>query len=178
MNPRLLPLAALFAVALPATAEVAVKESTKLDDLKPLIASAAKADKVILHEGLPHPLDERGLLESEKKTKKTVTIAGWPFYAEPLALKDRDAGKLTDLVGSEKTYAQFGGEKKCGGFHPDYAVEWRVGKDTYYALVCFGCSEMKVYGPAGGVRTDLGGRGEELGKLLKQYRKNRPAGKE
>lgn len=180
MNPRLLPLAALFAFTLPAAAEVPVqKESAKLDDLKPLIATVGKADKVILYEGLPHPLFERALVEAEKKDKKTVTIAGWPFYAEPLALKNGDAGKLTDLVGSEKTYAQFGGEKKCGGFHPDYAVEWRVGKDTYYALVCFGCGEVKVYGPTGGgVRTDFGARGDELGKLLKPYRKNRPASKD
>lgn len=143
-------------VAIPALAEVAPAESTKVEDVKPLIATAAKADRIILHEGLPHPLWQKKVLEEEKKAKKTIEIAGWSFYAEPLELKEGDAKKILDFVGNEKVYVQFRGEKKCGGFHPDYAIEWRVGKDSYYVLVCFGCSEFKVYGQGKAVRTDQG----------------------
>jgi hypothetical protein len=179
MKARVTLLAALASCVL-AVAETPPKESTEVGDVKPLIATIAKADKVILHEGLPHPFNEPKVLDAEKKAKKTVTIAGWPFYAEPLELTDGDGTKLSDLLGDEKTYRAFRGEKKCGGFHPDYAVEWRVGKDVYYALICFGCSEFKIYGDGKAVRTDMGGgskddsRKDALTKLLKPYRKNRP----
>ena len=162
-------------VVMPIRAEIAPAESTKVEDVKPLIATVAKADKVILYEGLPHPLFEKKPLEEEKKAKKTIEIAGWAFYAEPLELKEGDGKKILDFVGSAKSYVAFSGEKKCGGFHPDYAIEWQVGKERYFVLVCFGCSEFKVYGQGKAVRTDQGG---ELNKIIKGYRKNRPPSKE
>jgi hypothetical protein len=172
MNARILTLFGLT-FALTARADDVPETSTKFDDLKPLIATLAKADKVVLHEGLPRPGDKS--FNTEKTTKKTVTIANWLFYAEPLDFKDKDESKLTDLIGSEKTFAAFSGVKKCGGFHPDYALEWRVGKDTYYALICFGCHEVKVYGPGKGAYADIAKDGyNSLTALLKPYRKNRP----
>jgi hypothetical protein len=68
------------------------------------------------------------------------------------------------------------GEKKCGGFHPDYAVEWSVGRDRYRALICFGCEEVKLFGPALESRNDLDRTAyKRLEELLKPYQKNRPA---
>jgi hypothetical protein len=164
----------VLSLSTPIVAEEAAAESTKVEDVKAIIATAAKADKVILYEGLPHPLFEKKQLKVEKE-KKTIEIAGWPFYAEPLELKEGDGKKILDFVGNEKMYVQFRGEKKCGGFHPDYAIEWRVGKDKYHLLVCFGCSEFKVYGQGKAVRTDQGG---ELNKIIQSYRKNRPKPKD
>jgi hypothetical protein len=155
-------------------------ESTKFEDLKPLIETVAKADKVVLYEGLPHPFNEPELFEWEKKAKKMVTIAGWPFYTELLDLKDADKKKLVELLGQEKTFYPYRGPAKCGGFHPDYAVEWRVNKDTYYALICFGCNEAKVYAGDKAVLVKLMVRkgDDPLGDLLKPYRKSRPKPKD
>jgi hypothetical protein len=169
-----LVLIGLAGLVLPANADGLPEPSKNFDDLKPLAATIAKADKVILHEGLPHPSEDKSF-ENEKKTKKTFDIGGWLFYAEPLAPKDEDVKKLTELLKAETTFAAFGGVKKCGGFHPDYAVEWQVGKDRYYALICFGCHEAKVYGPEKAAYVDIHKDGyDSLTRLLKPYRKNRP----
>src|SRR5438552_3160376 len=87
---------------------------------KLLAAEVAKADKVVLYEGLPHQGNERKLFDEETKTKKTVERHGFPFYSEPLPLEDGDAKELTKLFTDEKSFKAFSGEKKCGGFHPDY----------------------------------------------------------
>lgn len=172
MIARIVSLTALV-VAVSARAEDVPEVSTKFDDLKPLIATLARANKWVLHEGLPRPGDKS--FENEKKAKKTVSIANWLFYAESLEIKEKDQAQLSELVGSEKTFAAFSGVKKCGGFHPDYALEWRVGKDTYYALICFGCHEVKFYGPGKGAYADIARDGyNSLTALLKPYRKNRP----
>ena len=168
-----LVLIGLAVLVTPASADGLPEASKNFDDLKPLVATIAKADKVILHEGLPHPAEDKSF-ETEKKTKKTVDIAGWLFYAEPLTLKDSDGQKLSDLLKTETTFTTFTGVKKCGGFHPDYAVEWHVGKDRYYALICFGCHEAKVYGSDKAAYVDIGKEYDTLTKLLKPYRKNRP----
>jgi hypothetical protein len=165
----------LAVLAISASAKGLPEPATNFDDLKPLVATIAKVDKVILHEGLPHPTEEKSF-ENEKKTKKTADIGGWLFYAEPLAPTEADVKKLTDLLKAETTFVPFGGVKKCGGFHPDYAVEWTVGKDRHYALICFGCHEAKVYGPEKAVYVDIRKEGyDALLGLLKPYRKNRPA---
>jgi hypothetical protein len=143
--------------------------------LPALTAALGKATKVVLHEGLPHQTFEPKLLEQELKTKKTVKVHGFPFYQETLSLKEADAKKLTALFRAGESFTAYRGPKKCGGFHPDYAVEWRLGKDVYQALVCFGCHEVKFYGPKAGVYCDVRDRAlGEMKKVLLSYRKNRP----
>ncbi len=74
---------------------------------------------------------------------------------------------------SSATYKEFSGEKKCGGFHPDFAVEWQIGTAKYQALICFGCGEVKLFGPGYESRYDF--HSETIEKILKKYNKNRPA---
>src|SRR5688500_6369380 len=62
--------------------------------------------------------------------------------------------------------------KGCGGFHPDYCVGWAVGNQVYRCLVWFGCGEVKVFGPASELHSNLVAR-DALKRLL-PYRKNRP----
>ena len=64
--------------------------------------------------------------------------------------------------------------KGCGGFHPDYAVERAVGGQVYRCLVCFGCGEVKVFGPGGELHRDVVNP-IPLKRLLVPYWKNRPA---
>jgi hypothetical protein len=141
-------------------------------------ATIGQADRLTLFEGLPHQLIERELLASERKTKQTVDLHGYPFYSEPLALMPEDAEKLKALLGDATRFASFSGEKRCGGFHPDYAVEWTVEGQVYHCLVCFGCGEVKIYGPLGESRFDMERDTEKrLRSVLWAYEKNRPAAK-
>src|SRR5262249_48757018 len=84
---------------------------TNLEDLKPFAAAILKADTVRLYEGLPHQLFERKQLENELSSKQTVTLHGYPFYQEPLELRDADAKRLTALVGDPQSFQQWRGEK-------------------------------------------------------------------
>ena len=47
-------------------------------------------------------------------------------------------------------------EKKCGGFHADFVIEWYRGQERYQAFICFGCCELKLLGPGINVLYDLG----------------------
>jgi hypothetical protein len=137
-----------------------------------------QAEALVLHEGLPHQMFESDLLQEELRTKAVERLDGYPFYREPLALAAEDAKRLSRILGDPATYKPFSGEKLCGGFHPDYAVEWHVGSDRYLVLICFGCHEAKRSGPGLKTRDDLAYAAyNELQALLKGCRKNRPAGK-
>ena len=141
----------------------------------PEIATLNQADRLVLYEGLPHPYYEARSLEVERKSKPTVILHDFPFYREPLEWKPGDGERLKALLGDRSTFAPYSGEKRCGGFHPDYAVEWSAGGKVYQALICFGCFETKIYGPDGGTTYDLTQDvRERLKALLEPYRKNRP----
>jgi hypothetical protein len=135
-----------------------------------------QADKVVLYEGLPHQLYESDSLEDERRTKPVKELNGYPFYQEPLTPTTSVAQRLSEILGDSATYQPFTGEKKCGGFHPDYVVEWHVGADRYRASLCFGCREVKLFGPGLEERHDLDKAAHKnLQELLKGYQKNRPA---
>lgn len=141
---------------------------------RPPVAAMKSSDTVIVYEGLPHQFYEAKALEQEKK-KPTVELGGFPFYREPLELNDSDRQTLKNLIGDPGSLKPFSGAKKCGGFHPDYAVEWVVGKDVYHYLICFGCWEAKVMGSRSEAMYDVAPNARErLKALLEPYRKNRP----
>jgi len=143
--------------------------------------SVRHAERLTVYEGLPHPAYEREAFQEESKSKQTIRLLGFPFYREPLDLKDEDVKTLRNLLGSRNTYQAYGGEKECGGFHPDYAVEWSSKGKVYRCLICFGCSQARFEGPQGEIlfydlQSDGSGRDRKmrLRDLLKAYRKNRP----
>ncbi len=133
------------------------------------------SDEVVLYEGLPHDYFERELLAQEIQSKATLKLAGFDFYRETLELNAADAGRLATLLSDSATYEPLRAPKLCGGFHPDYAVEWRVGADRYQAILCFGCGEVELNGPRIRSRFDIRHAvGEELRQLLGGYHRNRP----
>jgi hypothetical protein len=147
----------------------------KGNTLRAFTEAVRQADRVVLYEGLPHQLFEKRLLAEERRTRVVEELNGWPFYQEPLALSARDAERLSGFLGDPATYLPFKGEKLCGGFHPDYAVEWHVGASRYRALLCFGCGEVMLFGPEVESRNELDkAAGKALVELLKSYRKHRP----
>jgi hypothetical protein len=148
---------------------------TQFDKDKSLFAAIPKSDKLTLYEGLPHQEDERKALEEEKQSKETVQLHGFPFYRETLSIQDDDEKKLKELLGDENSFKPFVGGKKCGGFHPDYCVAWKIDGEEYQCLVCLGCHEVKIYSPARGLRCDIRKDAyEQIHSILKKYQKNRP----
>src|SRR5262245_14427142 len=97
------------------------------------------AEEVRLHEGLPHPMFEADKLEAERRTKKVQEKHGYAFYEALVPMSAADATELSAILSQPTSFKEFSGEKKCGGFHPDYAAEWTRGQGrTYEALICFG----------------------------------------
>ncbi len=143
---------------------------------KPLSSASPDPDEITLYEGLPHQGYEAKRFAEESK-KPTIEKGGFPFYREPLTLKEADAKALGAVLARPDTFQPFGGEKKCGGFHPDYAIVVSAsGEETTY-LICFGCGEAKVYGPdRSETRYDFGhdSKDPRLSAILKPYQKNRP----
>jgi hypothetical protein len=109
-----------------------------------VVQAAARFDQVILWEGLPSPF-EKDLLARELARKKTFLIGDQHFYSLPIPLTDEEWTTLSDAVLKHReNFAPWSGMKQCGGFHADYAVEWRYqGTTMAQALFCFSCDEVQ-----------------------------------
>ena len=141
----------------------------------PESVTIAHAERLTLYEGLPHQYYETASLEAEKKAKPTITMHGFPFYRETLELTMGDEQKLKAILGDGRLFEVHTADAKCGGFHPDYAVEWAAGGRTYQCLICFGCGEVAIHGSTHGSRYDIKrDTREQLKNILGPLRKNRP----
>jgi hypothetical protein len=150
--------------------------STDMSKHASLATIASKADSVILWEGLPHPNTEGPLYFQEVRSKATIALHGSRFYEQPLELKDQDAKRLTALFCDKGSFKQHDRHilKKCGGFHPDWCVEWRKGQEICRTLICLGCNEMKAFGPWTALHCDIK-KFDQFRRVLDGYKKNRPA---
>ena len=147
--------------------------------LQSLLTAAWKADKIVLLEGLPHPQWQTKLLAQELRTHETIRLQDFPFYLEPLSLTRHDTEDLLVIFHDPNSFSKKAegprGMKLCGGFHPDYALEFHVGADTYHALLCLGCAEIQVYSSTLSAYCDISKEAHTQFKLiLEPYRKNRP----
>jgi len=143
----------------------------------PVVEEIGRADQVVVYEGLPHQMHERELRQHELASGNVVRMEGVPFYAAEIAPTSEDAATLARIVSDPASFAPYGGYKSCGGFHPDFLVEWRTGPEgTPTRLhLCFGCLEMKAYGPGGEVHVEIAeAAARELLLTLKKYGDNRP----
>ncbi len=132
------------------------------------------AETVILHEGLPRS-GSRGF--ADELTKPHEELDGYLFYGETIDLAPDDARTLTEAFTDRTTFSSFmpivGGMYACGGFHPDYSIEWRRGPLSLRAQVCFSCGQVEVAGSGLRTRYDLRRPGS-LARLLIKYRRSRP----
>ncbi len=86
-----------------------------------------------------------------------------------------EVAEINRLFSKEGNAIPFGGPKTCGGFHPDYMVEWTVGDARYRAHVCFGCGEIMVIGPGIDTLVDISDAASpDVEKALLVYRNRRP----
>jgi hypothetical protein len=117
--------------------------SSGLDRFGPAVSSG---QLVAVYRGLPHPVMDKELFEKERAKGKTRELHGFLFYEPPNNLNAESAKALTQIFANPQNFQPFQ-KKLCGPFHPDYAIEWKVGVDIYHAQICFGCEEVKFYGP-------------------------------
>lgn len=149
----------------------------RFGDLSILRKQLKEARQVSILEGLPHQENEYEIFESERSAKSTTTRMSYPFYAEIVTATAEDADALTALMLDESNFVPFSGEKKCGGFHPDYAAEWTTPSGKYVVLFCFGCAEIKAEGPGVSIRCDFRPyTASGFRNLLDNYDKQRPSG--
>ena len=103
----------------------------------PEARTIANARNITFYEGLPHQNDEVQLLEAEKKAKPTVELHGFWFYKEPLHFKPGDLDVISSILRDTRSFSRIlPGDplKKCGGFHPDYALVWTSEGKTFRSV--------------------------------------------
>ena len=89
-----------------------------------------------------------------------------------------DAEPFTALFSSKKSFKRYDEKKRCGGYSPDYAVEWKTGEEATRALICLECGEVKLFGPKSELYCDLSMEAQKsLTHMLRPYQKNRPSTK-
>ena len=105
-----------------------------------------------------------------------VLIRGFQFHAGPAVLIGKRATEVVAILGDTSTFVRKGtGISRCGGFHPDFAVEWTVDKQRHRALLCFGCFDMKYAGPEATVLCEISSEpGERLRALLEPFAPHAP----
>ncbi len=138
----------------------------------------AVATSVTVYEGLPHQSFERELLTAESKRKDTEKIGSFRFYIPAVAAINPEI--LKRILSSSDTIQVYGGPKFCGGFHPDYAVQWSSEDGSrFYAQICFGCHEIIYSDGKNEYKYDFESEPfEKLKKELAPYAEKRPKKKE
>ena len=147
------------------------KATSKLRD------TIKNTDRVFVYEGLPHQMFEADLLKTEKKRKDTTTIASYPFYTPKSRVEGKAAAALQVIISDSDNYSQFSGEKRCGGFHPDYAIEWSDGDKAYSILFCYGCGEVLIVDGKNTYRYDFK-FSDDLKKIFSAFHLKRPKRKQ
>ena len=171
------PLLALFvAFGISAQADVTVPNRPfKPDAIPDVRLLLQENDSLTVFEGMPNPFGERRVLDQELDRKKHFLIDVELFYEGLLSVSNEDKAALNQAFHSQFLFEPYH-VHFCGGFHSDYAIEWkRNDVRVAAALICFGCGEAKILFGDEQRHVDLTKPGYELLKgILIKYRQNRP----
>jgi hypothetical protein len=149
--------------------------STDFGRLQQALEGILRPGEAVLYEGLPSEFWEPQLLEQEMSRKRTVRIQGYPFYEERLELSGGDAERLTSLLSVGRSFQRLRESKTCGGYQPDYCIEWGSDDGTTRILISLECKEVKIFAPGTELHCDLSAEaGQKLEQWLGPRRKNRP----
>ncbi len=144
--------------------------------LKSILDGIQRSEEVALYEGLPSEFWEPQLRELEVNQKKTIGLHGYLFYDERLAPQGSDLEPFTKLFSDTRSFQRYRSTKVCGGYHPDYCVEWKKGDVTTRALICLECGEVQFFALRKELYCDLSPEASRnLARWLSSYQKNRPA---
>jgi hypothetical protein len=150
---QLARVAALSAV-LTAGAEVHPTVEPPVEESKAERDALLTSKTLTLSEGLPHPAKEAAAFAREETRRDTLTLADFKFYKPELKPDPARDQRLRQIISDPASLAMWT-QKRCGGFHPDWSVNWRSGRKDIHALVCFGCKELMILSPEQQLRYNL-----------------------
>ncbi len=138
-----------------------------------LKAAVAGAKGPVIYEGWPQGPKGKGHLSAEQK-KALVMIDGEPFYPTAQTMAPEWAERLRTTVFA--AVREWSGIKLCGGFHADFLLKWDGEAGEVDAMICFGCQEIRLFGPTGELYGNLTNDGaKELRELLAPFWKRKNA---
>lgn len=154
---------------------VPIGDTVDMAALPEFINALERAKEITVYEGLPHQHWEPAELKRERDSKECIKLHGYWFYDDARVLGRKDFVSLRQALSARDGIIEWGGNKLCGGYHPDYLIRWRADNDAYDALICFGCHEVKLFGPRDRLYADLSKQTyEQLEQSLSKFRKHRP----
>lgn len=135
----------------------------------------AKTKSFRLAEGLPHPAKESDLFSLEAERRDTRLITGFFFYKDERKTDPATTEQLRLIVSDSANLTEWE-EKRCGGFHPDWALSWRRGLFRDHALICFSCHDIIYISGDYQLRYSLTPQAaRRLKTILTPFHRNRPA---
>lgn len=135
--------------------EPPIETDTRIANLPRILAAIPKSTPVRLYRGLLSEFWEPELRTQELNRAKTIRLHGYAFYEESILIRETDASRLTALLSSKATFRHHSDKKRCGGYSPEYSVEWKAGADGIHALICLECAEVKMFAPKCELHCDL-----------------------
>ena len=166
-----LALALIVLTSSSATGQEARQPAEDFEKLRYLREAVRNTKSVTVLEGLPRIFDG-----STPRCDSTEIVAqhGYWFFDERIQVSREEAEALARIVADARSFAPWGGAKACGGFHPDFCLEWPSGTELHHVLLCFGCHEMKYFGPGGSALCDVPPPAyKELKALLEKRRSHK-----
>jgi hypothetical protein len=118
-----------------------------------LSADVGRGNQLTLWEGVPRSGD-KAAIEEQRRQRQTLTVDGQVFFADAQTVPPELAEKLREMIFAAARVSR-GGVKLCGGFHADFLLKWESAVGDTEALLCFGCSELKMYGGSASLYGDI-----------------------
>jgi hypothetical protein len=140
--------------------------------LSEILFSEAFVGDVEVFEGLPQQ-DSKDLLDSELKKWNSFKSSEFSFYKGKKQLSFADEESLRILLMDREIYREYSGPKFCGGYHPDFMVNFKRNEELVTIQLCFGCSEARLFKNDTIVYCDLK-KCFMLEAILEDYYENRP----
>jgi hypothetical protein len=114
-----------------------------------------KATSVYVYEGTPRNYNT----EKRGPARSIIMIDGFEFYADAKRLDASKIEAINELIRNRTAFLDYGGMKLCGGFHPDYCIEWRFEEDGQIsksrAFACLGCHEWRLVDNMSALHSDM-----------------------
>jgi hypothetical protein len=123
-----------------------------LEAAAPLLEALKKGVPITIHEGIKR-FASLGSTEEALKRRGEWLIDLFQFFKTGTV--DRDTKALRDLLLKEGALGTWSGGKACGGFHPDFAITWKVAERDVSLMLCFGCHEAMFADEAGNLLYNL-----------------------
>lgn len=139
-----------------------------MSDAKHFQDSLSAATEIRIYQGFPRKAPDHGIKEGEIDPRDIVEVGRFPFHASSILLPE--AEELKAVLSKPSTLIPFSGQKRCGGFRPDFCVSWEQGAQAFNALVCFACHEVIFESGGREFRYDLEATAyEHLKEILSVY---------